>query len=112
MTNDDAIAQPLPGLTYRITYDYDNGKRREAEGTFVGIENDPVVINPDTGKNDKVSLHFILTKPQIRDQFHQTVYELDVPTGEDIHFHVWPEDLIELAYANHTAVPHTEDRTP
>jgi hypothetical protein len=113
--NDRAIAQPLPGLRYRITYNYKAGAKRQATGTFVGIDRDPIVPNPDTGLNDKITLHFILTDPVIRELATQALIPIEAPKGVDIHFHVWPEDLVDLVVVNSTDTstttsgPHTEE---
>lgn len=88
--------QPIPGATYRIIYNYSDGNQREAVAQFIGLEDDPVVTNPDTGDNDKVSLHFILTSPVIRDLARQREFTIDAPPEEPIHFHLWPEDLVRL----------------
>jgi hypothetical protein len=96
--SDDAIAkvQPQPGVTYRVTYNYADGKRRETIAQFVGLETDPVVMNPDTGDHDKVSMHFILTTNVIRDLARQKEYTIEAPPNEPVHFHLWPEDLVNI----------------
>lgn len=88
--------QPQPGATYRVIYNYSDGKQREAVAQFVGLEEDPVVANPDSGKRDKVTLHFILMSPTIRDLARQNTFTIDAPPEEPIHFHLWPEDLVRL----------------
>lgn len=95
---DEAISkvQPQPGITYRVTYNYNDGKQRQTVAQFVGLENDPVVMNPDSGENDKVSLHFVLTTNVIFDIARAKEYVIDAPPNEPVHFHLWPEDLIRL----------------
>ena len=95
---DEAISkvQPAAGHTYRVTYNYADGKRRETIAQFVGLEHDPVVTNPDTGENDKVSMHFILTTNVIRDLARQKEYTIEAPPNEPVHFHLWPEDLVTI----------------
>jgi hypothetical protein len=83
-----------PGVTYRLTYNYADGKRRETIAQFIKDEPDPIVPNPKTGKMDKVTYHFILTTNVIRDLFRGKEYTIDAPPNEPVHFHVWPDDLI------------------
>lgn len=90
--------QPQAGLTYRLTYRGPEGRKREMVAQFIGLETDPVVLNPDTGERDKVSLHFILTTPVIRDLAEQKEIHIDAPADEPIHFHLWPEDLVSLQH--------------
>lgn len=96
MTDLTSTPTPTAGATYRITYNYSDGKQRETVAQFIGLEEDPVVTNPDSGKHDKVTLHFILATNVIRDLARQKEYVVDAPADEPVHFHVWPEDLVRL----------------
>jgi hypothetical protein len=106
-------ATPVPGQTYVITYASAPGHRRQATAKFVGLEVDPVIANPDTRNHDKVALHFVLTEHTIRDLATQKVIDMGIAPGTDVHFHLWPEDLINITRAPHaTETPHEPQTEP